>query len=228
MRWPSPHDPQTRATVEAMIRAGDLSSETIAARGGVPLSTVHSWKRRIVRPKRAGAKPDPLDPGGWPARRRKAVLRLLGEPGVDPCDVAGALGGRRDAAASLRRALGLGNEPRRSAKSRAVPSVGDLNAALRSHIARQIAALDAQLDVDEPARDSGKVLRDLGGLKRLLDELAEETRTDRDGEADGEPEEDLAVLRARIARRYAAFAPDWAERSLCGEPAAAPPEDARP
>ena len=117
----------------------------------------------------------------------------------------------------MRKALGLSGT-NRVVRAPAAPGVADLDAALRAHIGRQIAALDARLCADEPGLDPGKALRDLGGLKRLLDELGGTARNrKRDGEADGEPQEgfdeapdaDLADLRDRIARQVAAFAGDW-------------------
>ncbi|WP_232631682.1 hypothetical protein [Methylobacterium sp. Leaf118] len=82
-----------------------------------------------------------------------------------------------------------------------------LRARLLTHVARQIDRLDAVLDAAEPSAglDSGKVLRDLVGLKHLLDELMVGN-----GGGDGAsgPPLDVVALRADIARRYAAFAAD--------------------
>lgn len=88
-----------------------------------------------------------------------------------------------------------------------------LRAALRGHIARQIAGFDAALTGGGAAVvDSARVLRDLGGLKKLLDALGGEPadgrgdgyrdgyRTAEGGDADG-VSGDLPALRAEIARR---------------------------
>lgn len=107
-----------------------------------------------------------------------------------------------------------------------------LRAALRRHVARQIAQFDAALEADA-VPDSARVLRDLGGLKRLLDELAVHDRSDAGGRhvegagpdddgGSGAGEPDLPALRAEIARRYAAFAGERPDGCLPGEPAADP------
>ncbi|KOX56963.1 hypothetical protein ADL19_10125 [Streptomyces purpurogeneiscleroticus] len=77
---------------------------------------------------------------------------------------------------------------------------------LRAHILRQIAAFDATLSgVGPAARDSARILRDLGGLKRLLDTVdADRARSAGEEGGDGS-EPDLPALRAEIARRYAGF-----------------------
>ncbi|MDP4021424.1 hypothetical protein Q8W71_02220 [Methylobacterium sp. NEAU 140] len=93
-----------------------------------------------------------------------------------------------------------------------------LRAHLRAHIARQIAAFDAALRGEGAAVvDSARVLRDLGGLKRLFDELVRE-----DGEEGGDgPEPDLPALRAAIARRLAGGGGAGDAAGLPRDPAAA-------
>ncbi|GBU17349.1 MULTISPECIES: hypothetical protein [Methylobacterium] len=107
-----------------------------------------------------------------------------------------------------------------------------LRASLRRHVARQIARFDAALEDSDSLPDSARVLRDLGGLKRLLDELAaceraaeqsakdHSARDDGDGAADAGDAfpDDLPALRAEIARRYAAFAGERTDAGLPGEP----------
>lgn len=101
----------------------------------------------------------------------------------------------------------------RTTRKRA-PDARKLRAQLRVHIERQIARFDAALDAEPPPAgfDSGKVLRDLGGLKNLLDDMKAPDRAAGKGEADGATGRpslsaaDLVAMRADIARRYAAFA----------------------
>ena len=100
--------------------------------------------------------------------------------------------------------------PKRTRKCAADP--GRVRARLLMHIERQIERFDAALDGDPPPGfDSGKVLRDLGGLKNLLDDMTATDRAVRGGgaeDAGGRPLSvaDLVAMRADIARRYAAFA----------------------
>ncbi|KQT20010.1 hypothetical protein ASG40_04235 [Methylobacterium sp. Leaf399] len=115
----------------------------------------------------------------------------------------------------------------------------DLRATLRRHVARQISRFDVALrqapktlapeTLAPKTLDSAKVLRDLGGLKKLLDEIdADGRREAGDGkDAGGDPGGglDLPALRAQIADRYAAFAGDGAAAGLPGEPAAGPGPD---
>ena len=97
---------------------------------------------------------------------------------------------------------------------RRAPDARRLRAQLLTHIERQIERFDAALDTDPPPAgfDSGKVLRDLGGLKNLLDDMKAADRAAREGGTDGAagrsslPAADLVAMRADIARRYAAFA----------------------
>lgn len=133
-----------------------------------------------------------------------------------------------------------------------LPSTVEVERALRAHVARQIARFDEALRDEalrdeDPGRpspggpspgkgdpgkvDSARVLRDLGGLKRLLDDLlanererAHATRRDadtdegRDGPADIDA--DLPALRAAIAARYAACLGERPDAGLPGGPAA--------
>lgn len=80
-----------------------------------------------------------------------------------------------------------------------------LRTRLIAHVERQLDRFDAALDAEGPAAgfDSGKVLRDLVGLKQLLDELK---AGNGGGDGAGTPPLDVVALRADIARRYAAFA----------------------
>jgi hypothetical protein len=132
----------------------------------------------------------------WPAARRAAVARLLNAPGNDPADVAEAMGLGHYATETLLSAFGI-----------APDSPSTLRAHLRGHVARQIAAFDTALSgAGAAVIDSARVLRDLGGLKRLLDDIDAGRAPDGSGEGgDGGTERDLPALRAEIARRYADF-----------------------
>ncbi|MDV2986333.1 UNVERIFIED_CONTAM: hypothetical protein Q9R58_18600 [Methylobacteriaceae bacterium AG10] len=116
---------------------------------------------------------------------------------------------------------------------RRTPDAGRLRARLLSHIERQIARFDAVLDAEPPPAgfDSAKVLRDLGGLKNLLDDMRAAGRAAGEGGADGTAGRatlsvaDLVAMRADIARRYAAFA---AAEPDDGVPGSAPPGSSAP
>lgn len=228
---------EQRDAVEALLRDTDLTMAEIGARTGVNPHTVCTWNVRAgwLRPPRKSRRPDPRR---WSARRREALARLYLEPRNDPGDLAEAVGVGRAAGRALFIASGLIQRPERdpaepdraedrlphAPQDRPSPppdTLGPLDASgaadaptlraqLRAHIARQIAAFDAALRGEGAAvLDSARVLRDLGGLKRLFDEVAE--GSDRDGSGTGErererkPEPDPAALRAEIARRYARF-----------------------
>lgn len=97
-----------------------------------------------------------------------------------------------------------------------------LRARFLVHIARQIDRFDAALEAETGPSgfDSAKVLRDLRGLKTLLDEVKAEDGAGYDLVT---PSVDLVALRADIARRYAAFEAHEPDGAVSGEPAAAPP-----
>ncbi|KQT47722.1 hypothetical protein ASG52_10635 [Methylobacterium sp. Leaf456] len=197
------------------MRGSDLTPQEIAARTGVPYSTVcrwnlvQNWRPAVLRAREAHR------PQKWSDARVAALARVARVPGVDPGDLAEALGARRDRAESLFRACGLSETiaPQSAvgrAQRRAGPD-GALRTALRVHLARQIGELDALLIArgreDDLIRleragklDTAKMLRNLVGLKKLLDEV--------EPASEGGPEEklDLVALRADIARRYETFA----------------------
>lgn len=200
------HPAALRAQAQLLLQDKDLSVSAIARRLGVSRPTVVGWSRHAGgRP----PKPHPRTLKTWPASRREAVSRLLAVPEIDPCDVAEASGYARETGEMLLAAFGAA--PWRGAEGDSADPPR-LRARLRAHIGRQIAVLDAALSSPERAGvDSAKVLRDLGGLKRLLDDL------DADGDGEGEVRDeptrsdgpsglsDLAGLREEIARRFDRF-----------------------
>ncbi|WP_336487304.1 hypothetical protein [Methylobacterium nigriterrae] len=240
------HPPELREAAARLLRETDRTLASIGAEVGVAKNTIGTWSRRFGWRLPTYAKAPVLAPALWPEARRAALARLYQNPAVDPDDLAAALGASRRGGRSLFKACGLG--PRR-VRRRGLPPVraeagrtGDgpsLRAALRGHVARQIALFDAGLDAalrgEAPgATDSARVLRDLGGLKRILDELDAAGGGHAGGGLAGgglaggaaadEPQSalaalDLPALRASIARRYAAFAGERPDAGLPGEPA---------
>lgn len=221
MAWAPRHGPGVRRVVADLMRGSDLTPQEIAARTGVPYSTicrwnlVQNWRPAVLRAREAHR------PQKWSDRRVAALARVARVPGVDPGDLAEALGARRDRAESLFRACGLSETiaPQSAvgrAQRRAEPD-GSLRAAFRVHLARQIGELDALLIArgreDDLVRleragklDTAKMLRNLVGLKKLLDEV--EPPSEGRGDEDDGPL-DLVAIRADIARRYEAFAAQW-------------------
>jgi len=194
------YPPETREAVEGMLRDGVLSMRSIAACTGISSTTVWSWNRAAgIRSVGAVCEPGSAVRRSEPKRRRSMPARHGPPPGD-------------------------------------VPDLATLDAALRAHIARQIAvfddglraAQDAARDADRAAAaiDTAKILRDLGGLKRLLDDLGAAARQpDAEGDADGGAPEDLAALRERLARRLAAFAAE-PDPAAAGEPGPCTPAPA--
>lgn len=127
-------------------------------------------------------------------------------------------------------ALSVPSRPSPKTIRKRAPNAKRLRAQLRAHIERQIARFDAALDIEAPPAgfDSGKVLRDLGGLKNLLDDMKAADRAARDGGTDAAAGRaslsaaDLVAMRADIARRYAAFAATEPDDSVL-DPALAEP-----
>ena len=257
------HPPEVHEAVARLMRGTDRTLASIAAETGVPANTVSTWNRRAGWRLPTYAKPRSIDPAEWPETRRAALARLYHNPEIDLADLAAAMGAARSGGRSLFKACGLAGRRRRAGLPRVPSDPGrtrdgpSLRAALRGHVARQIAHFDAGLDAALQGQgpgvpDSAKVLRDLGGLKRLLDELeAAEARGFAQGDralddrafgdfagvghgdahesAQGGPDaRDLPALRAEIARRYAAFAGERPDAGLPGEPAGPSPGIARP
>ncbi|WCS24654.1 helix-turn-helix domain-containing protein [Methylobacterium sp. NMS14P] len=214
--WPPPPSrADSRAEALTLLRETDLTCDAIAARLGVHPKTVHTWNARAGWPRPRQQRPRLLT-GRWPAARRAALIRLLCTPGADPGDVTEILGLGRLDPAMMATAFGadLPLPPAVTGRGDPAADPATLRARLRAHIARQIAAFDAALSGAGPgARESARVLRDLGGLKRLLDTVDAEGARAAAGEGgDGtgpnaEPgtEPDLPALRAEIARRVAGF-----------------------
>lgn len=221
-----PIDPARKARAEALFRETHKTAAEIAAETDLNAATLRKWCRQEAwRP--PIAKTAPAD---WTAPRCAALARIDRAYGVTRDDLAAVLGLTRRRAPALFSACGLPAAP-----DQAPPGPAILRTRLLAHIARQIAAFDAALkdaagkDAN-PALDSARVLRDLGGLKRLLDDLEASPRSEPDatrGESqDGDA--DLPALRAQIAQRYAAFVGERPDAGLPGEPAAAPDPGAGP
>lgn len=204
---------RTRAEAEVLLRDPHLSMTDIARRLGVSRQQVNEWNRRAtVRPTRV--RRDTLD--GWSPPRRAALLRLLAMPKLDPSDLAEALGFTQDSVPVLL-AFGGGSTSvpiHHGDPGGRVTPPRRLRALLRAHIGRQIHVFDAALADPRGGIDSAKVLRDLGGLKRLLDDLDDGPSEEGDGEGDPHdasprsrpaPPLDAEALRAEIARRYERF-----------------------
>lgn len=168
--WPPPPSrADSRAEALKLLRETDLPFDAISARLGVHPSTVRTWNVRAgwLRPRKHRPR---LLTARWPAARRAALIRLLCTPGADPGDVTEILGLGRLDAAMLASAFGADLPPTLIRRGDPATDPATLRTHLRAHILRQIAAFDATLSgVGPAARDSARILRDLGGLKRLLD-----------------------------------------------------------
>lgn len=204
--WPPPPSrADSRAEALKLLRETDLPFDAISARLGVHPSTVRTWNVRAgwLRPRKHRPR---LLTARWPSARRAALIRLLCTPGADPGDVTEILGLGRLDAAMLASAFGADLPPTLIRRGDPATDPATLRTHLRAHIVRQIAAFDATLSgVGPAARDSARILRDLGGLKRLLDTVdADRARSAGEEGGDGS-EPDLPALRAEIARRYAGF-----------------------
>jgi hypothetical protein len=225
-----------RGAVEAAMRETQRPVTDIAAETGVRVTTIRTWNKRYGWRPTAATASTAFTPERWKPARRAAVARLYREDWIDIGDLAVALGVARHRAEALFAQCGL--EGRRPGEvGRALGPDADprrMRAALRAQIARQILYFDAALNgaAGVPAFDSARVLRDLGGLKRLLDETTEDGRGGRDGpgldepggngDADDLPTDDLPALRAEIARRAEALGGERADAGAAGGPAALP------
>ncbi|AMB44566.1 hypothetical protein [Methylobacterium sp. AMS5] len=129
---------------------------------------------------------------------------------------------------------GAPSKPSSKKARKRVPDARQLRAQLRAHIERQIARFDAALDTEAPPAglDSAKVLRDLGGLKTMLDDMKAADQTAREGGTDDAASRpplraaDLVAMRTDIARRYAAFAAAEPDDSILDPSLAGPPAPA--
>ncbi|MCJ2081368.1 hypothetical protein [Methylobacterium sp. J-090] len=226
----TPIDPARKARAEALFRETHKTASEIAAETELNVATLRKWCRQEAwRPPIAKTAP-----AGWSAARCAALARIDDAYGATREDLAAVLGLTRRRAPALFSACGLPE-----ASDPAPPGPAILRTRLLAHVARQIAAFDAALKdavpgskPDSSGLDSARVLRDLGGLKRLLDDLEVSLRSAPDatrGEsADGAGDADLPALRAQIAQRYAAFVGKRPDAGLPREPAAAPDPGARP
>lgn len=201
---------EERALAQALLKDRSLSVIAIARRLGVSRQTVQRWNARSdIRPLR----PQRRTLEAWPQGRREAAARILSVAEIDPGDLAEAAGFSRGTGALLLATFGpLGRMAEPGGWGGAADPLR-LRARLRVHVGRQIAALDAALSGKPGAGfDSAKVLRDLGGLKRLLDDLGSDGSEGEGGSRDvparyppGPAELDLDGLRAEIARRFDRF-----------------------
>ncbi|AWN41221.1 hypothetical protein [Methylobacterium durans] len=233
------YPPDRVAAAEALVRGTQRSLKALAGEIGVAPLTLRRWNRVFGWRETGGAKPRTA----WTPERVASLGRLHHNPTIDPRDLEAVLSPSRGAARGLLRSHGL-SARRRAAAGRTIRREADgfagpaLRAALHAQVARQIVRFDAALREEAALPDSARVLRDLGGLKRLLDDLdAAPPQRDGDGHAErradpetGEPAADgagppldLPALRAEIARRYAAFAGERADAGLPGESAAPSP-----
>ncbi|MCJ2072487.1 helix-turn-helix domain-containing protein [Methylobacterium sp. J-030] len=199
------HPAERRAAVLQLLRETDLPITEIAARTGIKPRTIKSWNARDGWPRPPHWHSVFLR---WSTSRRQAVARLLSQPGNDPADIAAALGFGHSRTECLSAAIRL-TPLTQSTAGDPTPTIDAANLLthLRAHIARQIAAYDAALSQEGVAlAESARILRDLGGLKRLLDEIDAEGACGATGEGgDDGSERDLPALRAEIARRYDGF-----------------------
>lgn len=226
----TPIDPARKAVAETLFRTTDRTVAEIAAETGLLAATLRRWCRQETW----RVAPAKTVPAAWSPLRCAALARVDRVHGVSRDDLAVVLGLTRRQAPAYFAACGLAEVP-----DQPPPGPAALRLALRTHIARQIARFDADLTDAAPGLDSARVLRDLGGLKRLLDDLDAEFRTrsqdarrsDADAEAgaaDGPDDDDLPALRAQIAQRYAAFMGERSDAGLPCEPAAPPRPGAGP
>ena len=218
---------ELRAAVARLMRESDLTMAAIAVTTGVSLGTIGKWNRAEGwRPIQAMRRDWDASPPRLIALGRLARVRPRPEPAP-----------RRGAASAG--AAAQDTQAYEAADIQALPTdlsslptdlpslpsdLPALRAALRDHIGRQIAAFDAALRGEGAAViDSARVLRDLGGLKRLLDDLGGEGGDDASGL---DVDLDIASLRAEIARRYEGCGGERPDDRLPGEPAAAAPAGA--
>jgi len=221
----TPIDATRKAEAERLFRETNRTVAEIAAQTGLVAATLRKWNRH------GGWRlpPAKVAPAAWSAARCAALARIDRVHGVSRDDLASVLGLSRRRAPTHFSACGLPE-----VATRPPPGPAALRLALRTHIARQIAGFDAALTEAGPGLDSARVLRDLGGLKRLLDDLDAESQVRRSeadaesGAADASDDGDLPALRAQIAQRYAAFMGERPDAGLSREPAAAPRPGARP
>lgn len=197
------HPPTKRIAVAELMRETDLTAEAIAVKTGVPYATVcrwnqfHNWRPWFRRT------PPAVDPRRWGKPRLAALERVYRLPGVDPGDLAQAVGTDRTRARAFFRECGFAERP--------APPSGEaldgqsLRRSLRGHLVRQIADLDAELSAHRGSSgDSARMLRDLTMLKKLVDEI--EPAAEAGDDASEPDEQSLDALRASIWNRYVAFA----------------------
>lgn len=231
--------PEVRDAVARLMRETDLSMRAIALTTGLSLTTIVNWNRK------EGWRPVRTRGQRWAAAlpRLAALERLSRARSARPApalrdETTPIVEALAPAEAAREAAREPAREPARDAgggaAERGAADLPTLRANLRAHVGRQIAAFDAALRGEGAAViDSARVLRDLGGLKRLLDDLDGEG-DDGGHDASGAPgpardrDLDLPALRASIARRYARLLAERPDGGVPGAPAGAAPAGAVP
>ncbi|WP_375465277.1 hypothetical protein [uncultured Methylobacterium sp.] len=218
-----PAPPEVRAAVARLMRETGHSVRAIALTTGLSASTIRDWNRQ------EGWRPLRVRRRCWDAAlpRLAALERLSRRAPRRPAPEAGPVASQAPARADAAR------EPAHDTEGGAA-DLPALRRRLRAHVGRQIAAFDAALRGEGAAViDSARVLRDLGGLKRLLDDLDGEG-DDGGHDASGAPgsardrDLDLPALRESIARRYARLSGERPDGGVPGAPAGAAPAGAVP
>ena len=193
------HPPTKRNAAAELMRETDLTVEAIAAKLGVPYTTVCRWNQSYNWRPWLQRRPKAVDSTRWSKPRLAALERVYRQPGVDLGDLAQAVGTDRVRQRAFFRECGFAE--RVEPEPEALLEGTSLRRSLRGHGARQIAARDAALGLRRASpAESARMLRDLAALKKLVDEI------EPPDEADPLDGQSLDELRASIYNRYIANA----------------------